>query len=161
MTALSELFQEDINALNGRAPLLLIELRHPALADVVRLAWDTINWGSTAGGTTKHLYIGTGLDVSWPDQQAEQLPRATISIVNIGRELTQWVEETGGGDDAEITLILVSRRTPDRVERKVAMELKHLKLDIEYLSGELGFDNLMGRPACQLYYRPDTAPGVF
>ena len=160
-TDISTVLREDINALNGRAPLILAELRHPDLTDVVRLAQDTVNWGSTAGGSTRNLYIGIGFRLTWPDQQAEQLPRASVEIDNVGRELTRWVEMTGGGSGAELTLILVSRRTPNRVERKVTLGISNVRLTSSTLSADLGFDNLLDRPACRLYYRPDVAPGVF
>ena len=161
MTDISTTFRSDINALSGNAPLVLLRIDHEALATPVRLAQDTVNWGSTAGGTTRNLYVGMAFRISLPDQFAEQLPKATLEVDNVGRDLTRWIEATGGGQGATCTIFLVSRRSPNRVERAVTMGLGNLVITQTAISGDLSFDNLLDRPATRLHYRPDTAPGVF
>lgn len=138
------------------APLLLLEINHPALPEPVRVIQDTQNLTSNG-----QEYIACPFRCELPDDFEGQLPRATLAIDNIGNELMYWIETSAGGSGSTVTFRQVMRSRPDLVEWSVTMNLYNVTATMREVSGQLGYDNLFGRPAVQVDYRPDTAPGIF
>lgn len=138
------------------APLLLLEINHPALPEPVRVVQDNLNL--TCNGDE---YIACPFRCELPDDFEGQLPRARLAIDNIGRELMYWIETSAGGAGSTVTFRQVMRSRPNLVEWSVTMSLYNVSATLKEISGELGFDNLFGRPAIAMTYRPETAPGVF
>ena len=96
-----------------------------------------------------------------PSDFEGQIPKATLSVDNIGRELTQWIEAAAGAEGATVRLMQVMPSAPDLIEWEITMELSNLKLDTWQVSGQLGFEDLLGKPACPMVYNKHTAPGIF
>ncbi len=138
------------------APLLLLEINHPALSQPVRVIQD--NQNLTSNGAE---YIACPFRCELPDDFEGQLPRARLAIDNIGREMMYWIETSAGGAGSTVTFRQVMRSRPDLVEWSITMSLYNVSANFKEVSGELGFDNLFGRPAIAMTYRPESAPGVF
>ena len=96
-----------------------------------------------------------------PDDFDGRLPKASLSIDNVGRELTTWLESSGGGRGATCTIRLVMREAPDVIEYEITMDLVNLGIDWRTVTGQLGYEDLLNRPAVRLQIRQDTAPGLF
>lgn len=138
------------------APLLLLEINHAALPQPVRVVQD--NQDITCNG---NLYVACPFRCELPDDFEAQLPRARLAIDNIGRELMYWIETSAGGAGSTVTFRQVMRSRPDQVEWSITMSLYNVVATYKEVSGDLGFDNLFGRPAIQMSYTPAKAPGVF
>ncbi|OQS32597.1 DUF1833 family protein [Chromobacterium haemolyticum] len=136
--------------------LVLLEIRHPQLALPVRLVNDVQN--IVVEGNE---FIACAFDVTLPDDTDNRLPSAKLEIDNIGRELTQWLEISGGGTGATCRILQVMRSTPQLVEFDMTMDLSGLSMDHVKVSGTLGFADTLNQPAVTVYYRPETAPALF
>lgn len=154
--SLSEALQRDINSASGTAPVLLLEIDHPDLPTPIRVCQDTQSIVSNG-----ELYQALAFDCLLPDDLERQLPVATLAIDNIGREISDWIEASGGGQGATARLMIVRRDDPDVVEWEVTMDLTNTHMDQALITGRLGFDNLLAQPGCALSYRPDVAPGLY
>ena len=138
------------------APLILLEITHPDLALPVRVVNDTQD--VTSNGD---LYVAVPFRCELPDDLENQQPKARLAIDNVGRDLVYWLEISGGGEGSSVHVMQIMRSTPDVVEWEITMQLANVRITQAEVSGELNFENLFGRPAVAVQYRPDTAPGVF
>lgn len=138
------------------APLILLEINHPALPQPVRVVNDTQDV-VTLGET----YIAAAFRCVLPDDFEGQAPRAQLAVDNVGSDLMYWIETSGGGQGSTVTFRQVMRSRPDQVEWSIDMNLYNVVADFKEVSGDLGYENLFGRPSVAMTYRPDTAPGCF
>jgi hypothetical protein len=138
------------------APLILMEISHADLAAPVRVVNDTQN--IVSNGDT---FIAAPFRGVLPDDVEGQLARARIAIDNVGRDLMYWIEASSGGQGAEVRLMQVMRSRPDLIEWEVTLDLMNVRATMAEVSGELGYENVYMRPAVQLRYDPQTAPGLF
>lgn len=145
-----------MNATSGEALLLLVEISHPDLGAPVRVVQD--NQDLVHQG---NLFVAFDFRIDLPDDQDKQTATAKIDLDNIGRELTQWLEESGGGEDAQVRIVQVSRADPDVVEWEATLDLTNVLMDVPRIGGELGYEDLLNRPGVRLRYDPRTAPGLF
>lgn len=140
----------------AEAPLILLTINHAALGSPVYIVNDTQD--VTSNG---HLHIACPFRCDLPDDFEGQMPRARLAVDNVSRDLMYWIETSGGGQGSTVTFAQIMRSRPDTVEWSITMNLYNVTANFQEVSAELGFDNLFGRPAVRLTYRPDTAPGIF
>ena len=138
------------------ATLVLLTINHPELATPVRVVNDTQDLVSN--GDT---YIAMPFRCTLPDDFENQLPKARLSVDNIGKELMYWIETSNGGNGSTVTMSQVMRSRPDTIEWSITMNLYNVSCTMQEVSGELGYENLFSRKAIQLQYRPNTAAGLF
>ncbi|OHX10508.1 hypothetical protein BI347_22290 [Chromobacterium sphagni] len=149
--------REQLNATSAADILLtLLEIRHPLLAVPVRIVGDTQN--IVAAGDE---FLACAFDITLPDDSDNQLPQARLEIDNIGRELTQWLEQSGGGVGATCRILQVMRSTPDLVEFDITLDMSGLAMDRQKVAATLGYADLLNQPAVTVYYTPSTAPALF
>lgn len=157
MTSYSNPARRNLLATSADEPfLVMIEITHPDLAIPVRVVNDVEN--ITAQG---NLYLACRFQITRPDDIGEQLPQARLSVDNIGRDLTEWLEYSGGGKGARCRIIQILRSDPDTFEFDITMDLSGLSIDNAAVSGTLGFQNTLALPAVAVRYDPTTSPGMF
>lgn len=137
-------------------PLVLLEISHSNLPDSIRLVNDKKDLVSNGFN-----YMACPFELSLPDENDGQLPRATLEITNIGRALTVWIERTIGGMDAMVEVSLVLRSNPNFIEWNILMDLANVQMDIEKISAQLVFDDFLNRPAVPIIYNVEKAPGLY
>ena len=138
------------------APIILLEITHSGLTEPVRVVNDTQN--ITSNG---HEYIACAFRCTLPDDLENQLPKATLSVDNVGKELMYWVETSAGGYGAQAHFMQVMRSRPDLVEWEITLALSNVKATVQEVSADLGYDNIFSRPAITMRYDPFSAPGIF
>ena len=138
------------------APLVLLEINHPALTAPVRVVNDMQDLTSNG-----NLYIACPFRFVPPDDFENQLPKAKLAVDNVGRDLMYWIETTSGGQGSTVTAKYVMRSRPDTVELSITMNLYNVQTTMKEVMADMGFDNLFAKPAVGLQYRPNTAPGIF
>ena len=148
--------KREFNALSGDAALVLLEIHHSALSEPIRVVNNTED--IISNGET---YIAMGFRVTLPDDMEGKIPRATLAVDNIGRELTQWIETAAGAEGATVRLMQVMPSALNVIEWEITLELTNIKVDTWQVSGDLGFEDLMGKAACPMVYNKHTAPGIF
>lgn len=144
----------EVNA--AEAPMILLEIDHPDLDEPIRVVNDTQDLTSNG-----NLYIGFPFRCVLPDDFENQLPKARLSIDNVGRDLMYWIETTGGGQGSTATFKQILRSNPNLIEWSITMSLFNVHVTMQEISAELGFENLFGKPAITFKYRPDNSPGLF
>jgi hypothetical protein len=137
-------------------PLILLEINHPELDAPIRVVNDTQN--ITSNGIE---YIAFPFNCILPDDYENRLPRARLSISNVGRDLMFWLETTDGGNGSTATFKQVMRSRPNQVEWEITMSLFNVTATNLEVSAELGFENLFAKPAISTFYRPETSKGLF
>jgi len=136
--------------------LILLEIMHPDLEVPVRVVNDS--QPVTVGGNE---FIACPFDITLPDDVDQQVSKARLSVDNIGRELTQWLEYSRGGKGAKCRIMQVMRSNPDIIEYDITMDLTGIAIDNQTVSGDLGYQDTLMQPAVAVRYDPITAPGVF
>lgn len=136
--------------------LTLVLMDHPSFAGGIRLVDDTRDW--TIDGTA---FIGLPMRMKLPQDVAGEATRAQLAIDNIGRDVTAELEHLPPGSSLEVTIRIVSRKTPSRVEWEYTAGGSTATVDVEFVTLSLGDDDLLRRNAVALRYDPTTAPGIF
>lgn len=149
-------FKEKTGSTSGEEPVYLLEISHPQLAVPVRVVRDTQDLVSN--GDT---YIAMNFDIQLPDDLQGKLPRAPIRIDNVGRDLTQWIDESKGGRGATVRVMQVMRDDPDTLEYDVTMDLLRVGQNGAHVTGELGYEDTLNLPALAMTYRSDNTPAIF
>lgn len=137
-------------------PLILLEISHKDLIVPVRVVNDMQN--ITSNGNE---YIACPFRCNLPDDNENQLPRATLAVDNVGKELMYWIETSGGAQGSTVRFIQVMRSRPDQIEWEITMNLYNVNVTQKEITGDLGYDNLFGRKAIQIRYDPMSSPGIF
>lgn len=106
-------------------------------------------------------YIAMDFDIQLPDDMQGKLPRAPLSIDNVGKELTQWLDASKGGRGAQVRVMQVMRDDPDTIEYDVTMDLLNVVQNAARVTGELGYEDTLNLPALGMTYRPDNTSGLF
>lgn len=136
--------------------LMLLEITHADLAVPIRVVNDTQN--ITVLGNE---YIACPFQITLPDDQDQQVPKAVVSVDNIGRELTTWLEVSNGGKGAKLRVMAVRPSEPNILELDMKLDLSGLSINNQTVDGELGYRNTMMRAAVGMRYDPISSPGVF
>jgi len=141
---------------SGETPRILLQIDHPELTSPIRVINDTTNLTSNG-----YEYIAFPFEVVLPDDFENQLPKARLSISNVGKDLMFWIESTDGGSGSTATFSQVMRSRPNQIEWSITMSLFNVSATNIDVSAELGFENLFAKPAIQMQYRPNTAIALF
>lgn len=140
----------------SESPRILLQIDHPELASPIRVINDTLNLTSNG-----YEYVAFPFEVILPDDFENQLPKARLSISNVGKELMYWIETTDGGSGSTATFSQVMRSRPNQIEWSITMSLFNVLVTNMDVSAELGFENLFAKPAISVQYRPNTAIAIF
>lgn len=141
---------------SSESPRVLLQIDHPELASPIRVINDTQDLTSNG-----YIYIAFPFEVILPDDMENQLPKARLSISNVGKELMYWLETTDGGQGSTATFSQVMRSRPNQIEWSITMSLFNVNATNVEVSAELGFENLFAKPAISMQYRPNTAIALF
>ena len=132
-----------------------VEFTHPDTPGPVRVVNDGED--RMIGG---ELYHASRIEVVWPDQGEDRLPRARIAVGNVGRLLTEWIERTRGlvGGRARLIRALASTGA---VEQSVTLDVGGAAVDATAVRIDLGYGLDLSRHAVALRHDPDTTPAIF
>lgn len=142
------------NQLDGHLKrLTYLAKRHvdASLVEVSRVPFATYN----------EEYLACAFRVQFPDDVAGSMPRTPLSIDNIGRELTQWLEAADGGRDADVRVMQVMRDTPEIIEQEYTLGLLNTRQTMMEVTGQLGYENVLDQPALGAMQTPELQPAIF
>lgn len=157
MTRYSDSARRNLLSTSADEPfLVLLEITHPDLEVPVRVVNDVQN--ITSNGNE---FIACPFDITLPDDIGEQVPKAQLSVDNIGRELTEWLEYSNGGAGAKCRIMQIMRSDPDLIEYDITLDMSAMSITNETVTAELGFQNTLNQPAVTVRYDPGSAPGLW
>ncbi|MYZ44221.1 DUF1833 family protein [Schauerella aestuarii] len=149
--------RRNILATSSTEPMLvLLEITHVDLVVAIRVVNNTesiVSQGNT--------FLATAFELLLPDDIEGQIPQATLSVDNIGQQLTQWLEVSRGGQGARCRMMMVAPSLPNLLEYDMTMDMTGLKIDNQKVSAQLGFVNTLGRSAVAKTFNPQSAPGLW
>uniref|UniRef100_UPI003340FE0B DUF1833 family protein n=1 Tax=Castellaniella defragrans TaxID=75697 RepID=UPI003340FE0B len=186
--------RRNLLATSAQADLVVcLEITHPDLVVPVRVVNDSQNMTvvvNQGGAPVEVEFIACPFDLVLPDDVDGQVPKATLRVDNIGRELTQWLEYSRGGKGARVRILQALRsyggqhKAPEfgpyatdsfaedyahgididewrPFELDMALDMSSIEIDNLAVSSELGYQNTLMLPAVAVRYDPKTSPGVF
>ena len=153
----SQAFRAQLEGINDNdTEIALLTVTHPDLVSPIRVCND--NQDITSGG---NLFVAAGFYLTLPDDKDQSTPRARLAIDNTGRELMQWLEQAEGGSGAQVRIQIIRKSAPNTVEQDLTVGLQNLDVDLSFVSGELGYEDVMSKPCVGLRYDPVVSPGLF
>ena len=139
--------------------VVALEVRHPEVPEPVRVVHDT----EPLILAVDEAYIPLAFHARLAADVEGRAPAAEITIDNIGRTLTRWVDAAQGGTGATVRVmqVLVPAAGAASVEWEVTADVLGVHVTQRRVVVRLGYDPLFQRPAVAVLYDPQTAPGLF
>lgn len=117
----------NVNKLNSDENLIeILEINHPLLSLPVRLVND--NKDVISNGEN---YISTILEFQLQNDIEGELPKAKLTLPNIGRKLVRWIVESYGAEGAEIKVSYIMRSDPDDLLFTIPTIIESTSLNIQ------------------------------
>ncbi len=135
--------------------LTALVLRHARLPQPVRVINDTVD-----RSIGRYRYTAVRFEIRLADDTDGRTPQAELSVDNVGRELTQWIDRADGGVGVQVRVMQFMPATR-AIEWEQTLDVVSVRLDQRSVVLRLGFDPLLGRAAVPMRYDPQTAPGLF
>lgn len=149
--------RREISKVNAdNLPIILLEIDHPDLVSPVRVVNDRLDVVFET-----NTYVALSFRIALPTDLQQGLPRATLAIDNVGKELVEWLESSNGGQGTTVRIIQILRTDPSTAELDMTMTLFNIQVTAAVVTGELGFEDLLNVPAVTLAYTPDVSPGLY
>lgn len=150
-------FKINVNRLNAdEALLVLMEIEHPMITDVLRLVADNQDLISLTEN-----YLAMPFKMERQSDIQGELPKIKLVIPNVGRTLTKWIDSSGGGRDAKITTKLVRRSSPDVIEETIVFGIQSININTENVTINLVIQNNLIKRSMRWIYDTVHAPGLF
>lgn len=150
-------FKINVNKLAADEMLLAcLIITHPFLDDPVRLVND--NRDFVLNG---HNHLAMPFQIKRQDDVQGELPKAVLTVSNVGRGLVRWIDSSGGGTDAKISVLISRRSTPNTIEDKIDFGIENVVINTETVTFSLVIQNNLIKRAMRYTYDKWRAPGLF
>lgn len=136
--------------------LLFLEITADSFSGPMQVVNDAKNW--TSNGVE---YIGIPFGFQLPADSAGQSPRALLVMDNVGRGMSDELENLGPNETVMARIMVSDRADPDTIERTLYLPLTHVSVSGPTASAQCGVDFLMRQQAVKLRANPFTLPGIF
>lgn len=136
--------------------LLFLEITAPSFGETLRIVNDTQNW--TSNGLE---YIGVPFGFKLPDDVSGQTPRAVLTMDNVGRGITDDLEQWQPGELITAKLLISDRADPDTIERTLFIPMTGISVSGTTATAQCGVDYLMRQQSVRLRQTPFVTPGIF
>jgi hypothetical protein len=157
MANFSNNFKINVNRLNAQeSVIVLLEIDHPLIPETIRLVRD--NCDVVSNGET---YNAMAFDFKRQDDVQGEVPKVTLQVQNIGRSLVKWIDQSGGGKDAEITALLIRRSSPNLIEERIKLQIERISITNTVINFSLVVQNNLVRRGIKYIYSVNRAPGLF
>jgi len=154
--AFSPGFKINVNKLNAdEALLVLLRIDHPMFSEPVRLVLDSIDFMFNGFN-----YIHMPFKITRQNDVQGELPKVRLEITNVGRSLVKWVDSSGGGRDAELTVVL-ARRSSNIVEESIKFRIGTVNVNSDTIIFNLLIQNNLTKRAIKWIYDQNHSPGLF
>lgn len=141
---------------SGEAILPLLTIRHPGMAegDTIRFVINPVGIWSRGD-----FYVAFPCDLTLPDDTEDRPPQATLSVSNVDRRMTAFLESSPVAPTVDIELVLES--TPDTVEvGYYGMTMREVKY-LQTISGSLTYEKMANEGFPKGIFSPTYFPGMF
>ena len=154
---LSTTFKTNLNLVSGGDyHIVLIEIDHATLSEPIRLVNDF-----EAIRSNGFDYIPCPYNINLINDAENERPKVTLSISNIGKELTNLIEKTQGARGAKVSLKLIQKSVPNNIDYNVEMDFLNIAVTAIDVTGELSLDSILDKKAVAEFYTPVRFAGLF
>ena len=153
----SDEFKINVNKLNSdELVLVLLEINHPFLSQTIRLVND--NRDFLLNGNN---YLAMPFQITRQNDVQGEIPKVSLVVSNVGRSLIRWVDSTGGGKGATISIVLARRSDPNKEEERVSLNIERVSVTTQTVTFSLIVQNNFTVRAVKTLYDMKRAPGLF
>jgi hypothetical protein len=149
----------DIQAMNaqetGDSYHCLITISHPNLPAPIALTSDAVP--TVSNGVT---FVPFPFLFQIPDDRSDQLPIAKLQIDNTELAILQAIRSVGNAYPTVLMQIVLGS-DPDTIEAEWTMTMRNVVWDMNQITMDLRFDQILDEPFPGDLVTPSTIPGVF
>ncbi len=157
MSSYTDALKINVNKLNAEeAPIILIEISHPMISEIIRIVQD--NKDVVSNGFT---YNAVSFQLQRQSDIQGELPKVTLTVQNVGRSLVRWIDMSGGGKQAVVTSKIIRRSDPDVVEEAITLGIERTTVTTMSIVFSLVVYNNLVRRGIKYIFNNKTAPGLF
>lgn len=139
--ALESLFQPE----SGEVWLVFLTITHADLEDPIYLVRNSEDVARTIGGSPV-TFTAMMFEIELPEQAAERMPEAQISLINVDRMITDTLRAITGKPAAEVKIELALATSPNVIEYgPLELRLVSIQHSALMVTGTLGIDDVMRR----------------
>lgn len=135
--------------------IMLAEISHPDLSTNIYIA----NWIDDVASNGNN-YLAARFEGSLPNDRQGEKPSVKLRFDNVGRALTQWIEQSCGGRCGKIILSVVAKDCPDEVTLNLCCRIASVCMDCNVVELTLWLGDFHDRKAMQKVFNECTAPGL-
>lgn len=152
----SQGFKINVNKLNADENLLVcLKIEHPFISNPICIVNDSENIEFLG-----NLYIAMPFEIKKHDDTQNELPRVSIRVSNVGRSIVKWIDSSGGGRNATLTLYLTRRSNPI-VEEKIVFGIGSVTVTSEDINFNLIIQNNLIKRAMRFEFDLKRSRGLF
>ncbi len=96
-----------------------------------------------------------------PDDTAGQVPRAVLTIDNVGRGITEDLESLQPNEVVSAKLMIADMAAPSVIVQTLNLPMTSVSVNANSATAQCGVDFLMRQQAVLLRYTPFLTPGIF
>lgn len=141
----------------GEVPLMCLTLEHPSWDEgPIRVVYNTEAVVRAAG-----VFYPAPFDISLPNEQSEQVPQVTLTMLNMESSIVQEIKSITGRIKVTLEIVLASQ--PDVLEAG-PFELYSMACtyDSEQIQATLGYEeDILNTLFPAEKYTPANSPGMF
>ncbi|MYH90975.1 MAG: DUF1833 domain-containing protein [Gammaproteobacteria bacterium] len=134
-----------------------VEIEHPLLQGEPLRAVDATEDMVIEGNT----YVAMKFSARGPNEDDTRAPQIEISMDNVGRVASRWIERAEGGSGATCRIMELPDYPQADIEWEMTMDVIRVYPKGGRISIRLGFDTGLNRPAVAMRHDPETSPGIF
>ncbi len=153
----SNQFNQALNSVNSCEIIVTaLEITSPKLASPIRITnggEDVVSNGDT--------YIFCPYEITMPDDVDSQLPKSRLRIANIGRDIIRWIDQSQGGEDVQVRLLMFLKSDPNKYELDICLFMDDISISTYEITASLGYNDILNKPAVAIPYNYRVAPGLF
>lgn len=153
-------FIERLQRTTGKKPLVLLEMSAPSFADTLYLANDTRAWKVDVGGGPQE-FIAMPFRLKLPEDIAGSAASIQIQVDNVGREMTQDLENMPPNQTILARIILTGREDPNAIFRTFVMPITKVSINARSATATGGMDSILRMQAVRKRANNFTLPGGF
>jgi len=135
--------------------IVLLTIDHDDLVTPIRVSSDGVD--TTSRG---EVFIAFPFDLSLPTDRARDVPRATLAIDNVDRQIVTSLRKISSAPDVTIEIVFAS--DPETVEVAFTdFQLRDVRYDSLVVTGDMTLDSLAAEPYPSGTFTPAGFAGMF
>ena len=150
-------FKENINSTSGKSVITaLMILEHQDLSFPIRITQNNEDIISNGERYTSCYFEFT------PYADIEnQAPSASITIDNVGLELSRWIDRSNGAKNLKFTVHIIETSDPDYYQSSMTARLINISMTSKKISATISLEDIINKKAVERTFSEKYTSGLF